>query len=311
MCERIAPVRPDKCPPVIEDSDKTLTKICYDRAHEMYGEDLPKIVVDRLERVNLSSLLAGLTGRKEERLEKEEAEAVAARLQYQSAQGQLEEIRREREDCQRRIQEASDCPERYEACLQARKAALKATDTALGGQIGQLEAEIAALTARTRELQEALEAGERVQSRLEQVIRKLDSAGGWSTWDLLGGGLVSDVMKYSRLDEAQEQIDTLRGDLRRYRAELADVERLEHLDVRPGGMMQAVEIEKLKAVDIFFDNIFADWMVRDQIRRSQEEMYGLQGRIGAIQNRLREETAQTQQNLHSARDRLDRLVEEA
>ncbi|GAA6480047.1 DNA polymerase III subunit alpha [Enterocloster aldenensis] len=50
MCEKIAPVRPDKCPPVIEDSDKTLTKICYDRAHEMYGEDLPKIVVDRLER---------------------------------------------------------------------------------------------------------------------------------------------------------------------------------------------------------------------------------------------------------------------
>ena len=44
------PVRPDKCPPVIPDSDKTLTKICYDRAHEMYGEDLPKIVVDRLER---------------------------------------------------------------------------------------------------------------------------------------------------------------------------------------------------------------------------------------------------------------------
>ena len=50
MCEKIAPVRPDKCPPVIPDSDKTLTKICYDRAHEMYGEELPQIVVDRLER---------------------------------------------------------------------------------------------------------------------------------------------------------------------------------------------------------------------------------------------------------------------
>ena len=50
MCERISPVRPDKCPPVIPNSDKTLTKICYDRAHEMYGEDLPQIVVDRLEK---------------------------------------------------------------------------------------------------------------------------------------------------------------------------------------------------------------------------------------------------------------------
>jgi DNA polymerase-3 subunit alpha (Gram-positive type) len=50
MCERIAPVRPDKCPPVIEDSDTTLRKICYDRAHELYGKDLPQIVVDRLEK---------------------------------------------------------------------------------------------------------------------------------------------------------------------------------------------------------------------------------------------------------------------
>ncbi len=50
MCERIAPVRPDKCPPVIEDSDGTLRKICYDRAHEIYGENLPEIVTERLER---------------------------------------------------------------------------------------------------------------------------------------------------------------------------------------------------------------------------------------------------------------------
>ena len=50
MCEPIAPVRPDKCPPVIDKSDETLRNICYNRAHEMYGENLPKIVVDRLER---------------------------------------------------------------------------------------------------------------------------------------------------------------------------------------------------------------------------------------------------------------------
>ncbi|MGN1148047.1 MAG: PolC-type DNA polymerase III [Lachnospiraceae bacterium] len=50
MIETIAPVRPDKCPPVIPDSDKTLTEICYNRAHELYGEELPKIVEDRLEK---------------------------------------------------------------------------------------------------------------------------------------------------------------------------------------------------------------------------------------------------------------------
>ncbi len=50
MVETISPVRPDKCAPVIKDSDKTLTDICYNRAHEIYGPDLPEIVEKRLER---------------------------------------------------------------------------------------------------------------------------------------------------------------------------------------------------------------------------------------------------------------------
>ena len=50
MCERISPVRPDKCPPVIPNSDDTLRTICYNHAHDMYGDKLPKVVVDRLER---------------------------------------------------------------------------------------------------------------------------------------------------------------------------------------------------------------------------------------------------------------------
>ena len=54
--ERISPVRPDKCPPVIENSDKTLRTICYDKAHALYGENLPEIVVERLER-ELNSII--------------------------------------------------------------------------------------------------------------------------------------------------------------------------------------------------------------------------------------------------------------
>ncbi|MBR1700737.1 MAG: PolC-type DNA polymerase III [Lachnospiraceae bacterium] len=56
MIETIAPVRPDKCPPVIPDSDKTLREICYNRAHEIYGPELPAIVEERLER-ELNSII--------------------------------------------------------------------------------------------------------------------------------------------------------------------------------------------------------------------------------------------------------------
>ena len=53
----MAPVRPDKCPPVIPDSDKTLTEICYNKAHELYGEELPQIVEDRLKK-ELNSIIS-------------------------------------------------------------------------------------------------------------------------------------------------------------------------------------------------------------------------------------------------------------
>lgn len=57
MCERISPVRPDKCPPVIENSDQLLRDICHNKAHEMYGKKLPPIVEERLER-ELNSIIS-------------------------------------------------------------------------------------------------------------------------------------------------------------------------------------------------------------------------------------------------------------
>lgn len=57
MCEKISPVRPDKCPPVIENSDQMLRDICYNKAHEIYGDELPPIVQERLER-ELNSIIS-------------------------------------------------------------------------------------------------------------------------------------------------------------------------------------------------------------------------------------------------------------
>ena len=55
--ERFSPVRPDKCPPVIPNSDEMLTKICYDKAHEIYGDELPEVVEARLQK-ELNSIIS-------------------------------------------------------------------------------------------------------------------------------------------------------------------------------------------------------------------------------------------------------------
>ncbi len=57
LCEKISPVRPDKCPPVIPDSDQMLRDICQNRAREMYGDPLPPVVKERLSR-ELNSIIS-------------------------------------------------------------------------------------------------------------------------------------------------------------------------------------------------------------------------------------------------------------
>ena len=56
MIDNISPIHPDKCPPVLENSEENLRSICFEKAHEMYGEKIPKIVEDRLE-VELDSII--------------------------------------------------------------------------------------------------------------------------------------------------------------------------------------------------------------------------------------------------------------
>ena len=57
MVESMSPVRPDKCPPVIENSDQQLTDICYNQAHALYGEILPDVVEARLQK-ELNSIIS-------------------------------------------------------------------------------------------------------------------------------------------------------------------------------------------------------------------------------------------------------------
>ena len=57
MIEKMSPIHPDKYPPVIENSDQDLKDMCFQKAHEMYGEVLPKIVEDRLDK-ELNSIIS-------------------------------------------------------------------------------------------------------------------------------------------------------------------------------------------------------------------------------------------------------------
>ncbi|WP_010250824.1 DNA polymerase III subunit alpha [Acetivibrio cellulolyticus] len=50
MCEQISPISPEKCPPHIEGCEQTIKDISFGKAHELYGDPLPEIVQQRLDR---------------------------------------------------------------------------------------------------------------------------------------------------------------------------------------------------------------------------------------------------------------------
>ena len=56
MCDWISPISPDKCPPHIPGCETTIKEIAYSKAHELYGDPLPAIVEERLDK-ELTSII--------------------------------------------------------------------------------------------------------------------------------------------------------------------------------------------------------------------------------------------------------------
>ena len=151
--------------------------------------------VEDLGRLSFASIAAKLSGRGEERLEREEAEACAARMKYDAAERQLAEIQQEIAGCEAELRADQGCEARFRQVLEEKREALKLGNSAAAERIIALEERMVELQSRLRELEEARSAGEDVRRRLDQVLASLGSAENWGTWDVIGGGLLTDMMK--------------------------------------------------------------------------------------------------------------------
>lgn len=245
--------------------------------------------VEELEGMSLASFWARLKGDREERLDQERREALAAKARYDAA-------RRDREDLERRLASAREerdslllQEDHYRDLLQEKEDLLRRTGGEKARALIQLEESAGEVRRQMREVQEAVSAGTNARWALEEMASALDSASGWGTWDILGGGMLATMAKHSALDDAQRLGDQARQALSRFRTELADVSAVEVPDVELGGFAAMA--------DYLFDGLFADLYIQGQISDAQagvnhslEQVNWLLSSLDQEEKRLEEES---------------------
>ncbi len=256
--------------------------------------------VDQLEGHSLSAFFYAVIGKKEEKLDKEREEAYVAKVKYDVAVRELSSIEDAISYSEAEVNQLNDLKKQYEKMLKEKAEAIKASGSEKAAEIFRTEEQITYLESQIKEIQEALGVGDTVLDITNSILSSLDSAKGWGTWDLMGGGLISDMAKHSHLDKAQRQVENLQVQLRRFKTELTDVTVHADMQVRIDGF--------LGFADYFFDGVFADWAVLDRIGRSQTQVQDTKKQIESVLNHLKSIMNSTKHKLEREKVRLDELI---
>lgn len=256
--------------------------------------------VDKLEGRSLAAFFYNVVGKMDEKLDQERKEAYAARVKYDAVARELEGVESDLRRCESELFTLQGCEARYEAVLKEKASVIKSAGGTNAEEILKLEEHLAYLESQKKELREAISAGNSALNIASQVLSSLDSAEGWGTWDLLGGGLISDLAKHSHLDDAQGSIEDLQSQLRRFKTELADVTIHADMQVNVDGF--------LRFADYFFDGLFADWAVLDKISQSQSQVQQTKSQIETVLSRLNSMMSTAEQEQKQLENKLDALV---
>lgn len=131
---------------------------------------------------------------------------------------------------------------------------------------------------RVTEIREAIDAADAALKHLGNAADMLDDAGRWGIVDMLGGGLITTLLKHRKISDAQDEIDEAKRALRIFVKELDDVDEATGLNVELGSGLQFA--------DIFFDGVLADWIAQNKIDRAKQRVADAMRQVYAVRSQL-------------------------
>jgi hypothetical protein len=151
-----------------------------------------------------------------------------------------------------------------------------------------------------KEIREAISAGHKVLQSLRGTLDSLSSASGWGTWDMIGGGLMTDLIKHSHIDDAKSKASDSQRLLRQFKTELADVKINAQINFQTDGFA--------KFADFFFDGLIADWVMQSRIHDSEESVRSVQVQVQSVIDKLNRLAKQEEEFMNKAEQEIKELV---
>ncbi|MBB6218301.1 hypothetical protein HNQ80_004465 [Anaerosolibacter carboniphilus] len=256
--------------------------------------------VEALEGITLTNLFATILGTKEEKLDKEKQEFLAAKLKYDEANNGITQLNSVLSELKQELNAFGDPDLEYEKLIE-RKMELFKGNREFDDSIFMWEEEKSQVEHTIKELQEARSAGIELVDRLRKVENELKSASGWGTWDMLGGGLIATMAKHSKIDEAKETMAQAQFLAKRFERELADIGENMAFDIEIGSFATFA--------DYFFDGLIADWVVQDRIHESLSRVEQMGSKVELLLTRISKGIKEMEEKAKDIDEEIKKFVE--
>ncbi len=257
----------------------------------------------KFEAMSLTGLFYTILGSKEEQMEKERQEYLAAKLKHDEAQKAVNDMEADISKLNRELSSYDGIDAQYKSIMKEKESYILSNEDENSVKLMKLTEAQAELKSGIKELEEAIHAGDLVRNQLQQMIESLESAGNWGTWDMLGGGFIATAVKHSRIDEARNHASRVQQLLRQFQYELEDVNTYVKLEVNISSFETFA--------DYFFDGLIFDWIVQSKIRDSLNNALRMQENIAHIMSLLRRKLNEAKDRAVGIEKERKRIIESA
>ncbi len=216
--------------------------------------------LNQMQTGGLNTFLSKIIPGREKKLEVCRMMADEAAAKYDTAIHALIENTDQIHKLERQVSNGHQARLKLDSLIAQKAALIQQTGGDLAQALADLDNRLYTLSQRRTELDQAVQAGRGALATIDSIIDKLQNAQNWGTFDIVGGGLITDIAKHSNLDDASQLTYTLQKQIHAFQKELSDISI--HADF-------SIEVSDfMKFADFAFDGLIADWLVLDKINSS-------------------------------------------